>query len=162
MNFEEQLRVALQEDAQTLQPPEEWKEKIVSRAMGKRKRGSWKRQLAAGVLAAVFLIPTGAFAYAYLADQLYGSLDAIKHLGATQREYDHLESKLQQAKSTLSAKEFAEFMLLLKDMAYYNVQIADIHGNLHPERLNAADREKYEQILKQLQPYFDKLNSSVD
>ncbi|GIM45836.1 hypothetical protein DNHGIG_13850 [Collibacillus ludicampi] len=164
MNFENQIRSVLQENAQKIKPSAELKEKILSRIEFKNGGAKMKKRLIAGALVAVFLIPSGAFAYSYLVDQVYGSKENFIQAGGNQKGYEHLESKLQRAKSTLSAEEFGQFILLLKDMAYYNVKMADIHGNLHPERLSAEDQKKYEQIKKEIQPYFDKLNSahSVD
>ncbi|GAB7387756.1 hypothetical protein BSNK01_15930 [Bacillaceae bacterium] len=163
MNFEERLleekiRTALQEKAKHLQPPARLRAKIFAAAFPECGRKPVKKRLAAGIVAACLLVPTAGFAGTYLADQLYGSYAKLKELGGTWEDYERLEGKLEQARDELGVEEFTEFVALLKDLAYYHLKMADWTGDFDKERLSAAERKAYEELLAKLQPYFDKLN----
>lgn len=159
MDMEHRLRIALQKEAEALTPKPELKEKVMDRIPFKKGRIQVKKRMVAAIVVAVLALPTAAFAgYSYLADQVFGSANVLKAHGGTQEKYDHFESKLQDARQKLSLREFTAFIGLLKDITYYNLQIADRKGNLHPEQLSADDRAEYERLLREVQPYFDKLN----
>lgn len=163
MNLEDELRSALREDATLLLPPPELKVRIMDQVMGKQGGKRMKKWLLPCILAAVLLIPTGAYAaYNYLADSIYGSQENTIQFGGTQQKYDELEAKLQQAKHILSKEEFATFMPLLKELGPYNLKIADSEGVLHPDQLNAEEHEKYMALTEALEPFFTKLNDTKE
>lgn len=117
-----------------------------------------KKWFVATIVAAALLIPTGAYAgYNYLADSIYGSSDNLIQIGGTQQKYDELEAKLQQAKASLSEKNFTEFTSLLKEIGRFNLEIAAADGVLHPELLSSTDQKRYELLTAQLAPYFKQL-----
>ncbi|WP_158442557.1 DUF3600 domain-containing protein [Paenibacillus sabinae] len=119
-----------------------------------------KKWIAAGILAAVLLVPTGAYAgYHYIADSIYGSQKQIEQKGGTLEQYDHLEEKLQAAKQSFEPQEFAKLTVLLKKLGDYNLKIADDKGALHPERLSPEEQEAYKKLNAELEPYFEKLNA---
>lgn len=119
-----------------------------------------KKWIAAGILAAVLLVPTGAYAgYHYLADSVYGSQERLEPFGGTQQQYDHLEAKLQAAKQSFEPQDFAKLTVLLKKLGDYNLKIADDKGALHPERLSPEEQEAYKKLNAELEPYFEKLNA---
>lgn len=159
MDMEQRLRIALKQEAATLTPEPELKDKVMNRIPFKKERRKMKKRIIASIVVAVLALPTAAFAgYSYLADQVFGSANALQAHGGTQEQYDHFESKLQDAKKKLTLREFTEFVGLLKDITYYNLKMVDRKGNLHPDQLRAEDRAEYERLLQEVQPYFDKLN----
>lgn len=162
MSIDQQIRQTLRREAERKQPVPEMKERILQNIYFSTPRRKWKRRLVSTVLAACLLLPTAAFAgYSLLADRVFGSIETLERVGGTQEDYQRFESKLEHAQSTLSPREFAQFLLLLKDLTYYNIKMADIKGNLHPEKLNPEDRAAYDKLLTQIQPYFDRLNEGL-
>lgn len=160
MNFNEDLRTALQEEASKISAPPELKEQIlnqtVTRIGGRRRMKKW---VVASVLAATLLIPTGAYAaYHYLADTMYGSQETAATLGVTQQQYDRLEAKLQSAKQSFNEVEFAKLMSLLKELGDYNLQMVDHDGVFHLEKLDTKEQNEYKILQRELEPYFEKLN----
>lgn len=163
MNLEEQLRSAFKQETTDLLPPPELKTRIMDQVTVKQGGLRMKKWLLPCILAAILLIPTGAYAtYNYLADSIYGSQENTIHIGGTQQKYDELEAKLQQAKQIFNAEEFATFMPLLKELGPYNLKIADSEGILHPEQLNAEEQEKYTALTEALEPFFTKLNDTKE
>jgi hypothetical protein len=163
MTFENRIRMVLKNEAEKIQPHSDMKERIFSKIeTGNKRVKMTRKRLVAGIIAACLLIPTASLAgYSYIADQIWGSSENIKQIGGTQEDYDRFESKLIHAKETLSLKEFTQFIVLLKDMAYYHLKMADMKGNLHPERLSSGERAEYEQLKKEIEPFFDKLNKAL-
>ncbi|WP_025692106.1 DUF3600 domain-containing protein [Paenibacillus zanthoxyli] len=159
MKLEQELREALREESRGWTAPAELKDRILNHKSLKPEGRRMKKWIAAGILAAVLLVPTGAYAgYHYLADSVYGSQERIEQIGGTQQQYDHLEEKLQAAKQSLEPQEFAKLMGMLKQLGDYNLKIADDTGVLHPERLSPGDQEAYKKLNAGLEPYFEKLN----
>ncbi|MFD1775813.1 DUF3600 domain-containing protein [Paenibacillus rhizophilus] len=163
MKLEEELREALREETRGWAAPPELKDRLFNHKSMKPEGRRMKKWIAAGILAAVLLVPTGAYAgYHYLADSIYGSQEQMEQKGGTQVQYDHLEEKLQAAKQSFEPQEFAKLMALLKELGDYNLKIADDKGALHPERLSSGDQEAYKKLLAELEPYFAKLNAGGD
>ncbi|QWU17297.1 protein of unknown function [Paenibacillus sophorae] len=160
MKLEQELREALREESRGWTASLELKDRILNFEIGKTEGKRMKKWIVAGILAAVLLVPTGAYAgYHYLADSIYGSQERIEQFGGTQQQYEHLEAKLQAAKQSFDPQEFAKLMGLLKELGDYNLKMADDKGVLHPERLSSGDREAYKKLLAELEPYFEKLNA---
>lgn len=161
MNLEEQLRSAFKEETTDLLPPPELKIRIMDQVTSKQGGRRMKKWLLPCILAAVLLIPTGAYAtYNYLADSIYDSQANTTHIGGTQQKYDELEAKLQEAKQILSEEDFTAFMPLLKELGEYNLKFSDSEGVLHPEQMNAEEHEKYKTLTMALEPFFNKLNNT--
>lgn len=162
MNFNEKLRTVLQEEARNLNAPPELKERILNQTVtGQGGRRMKKKWIAAGVLAATLLIPTGAFAgYHYLADSMYGSKEAAAVIGLTPQKYEELEAKLQRLKHNFSKEEAATVMSLLKELGEYNQLAADSQGAFHIEQLDAEEQKAYQKLLVELEPYFKKMNET--
>ncbi|WP_339289501.1 DUF3600 domain-containing protein [Paenibacillus sp. FSL E2-0201] len=161
MNFNEELRTALQEEARNCTAPPELKEQILNRTAPKQGGRRMKKWLVASILAAALLIPTGAYAgYNYLADTLYGSQITVATIGVTQQQYDRLEAKLQNAKQTFNEEEFTKLMSLLKELGAYNLQMADAEGVFHLEQLSAQEKKAYKKLQMELEPYFEQMNEA--
>ncbi|OKP83984.1 hypothetical protein A3844_20615 [Paenibacillus helianthi] len=158
MSLEENLRRTLQAETEGWSAPPELKGKIlngISPGQGGRRMKKW---LVATIIAASLIIPTGVYAgYNYLADSVYGSQDNYIQNGGTLEQYDQLEAKLQQAKQSLSKEDFQSLTRLLHEIGGFNLQITDAAGVLHPEKLSAADQERYHKLAAELEPYFSKL-----
>ncbi|BCG57787.1 DUF3600 domain-containing protein [Paenibacillus sp. URB8-2] len=163
MKLEEELREALREETRGWAAPPELKDRLFNHQSMKPGGRRMKKWIAAGILAAVLLVPTGAYAgYHYLADSIYSSHEQMEQFGGTREQYDHLEEKLQAAKQSFEPQEFAKLMSLLKKLVDYNLQVADDKGVLHPERLSPEDQEAYKKLNAELEPYFAKLNAGGD
>lgn len=161
MSLEHDLRRALQEEAGDLRVPPELKGTILSRIAPGQGGKRMKKWLVAAVVAATLIIPTGAYAgYNYLADSIFGSQDNLVKIGGTQGQYDRFEAKLQQAKSSLTKEEFAEFSALLQELTGYNLQIADEQGALDPGKLSAADQKRYRELAAEIEAYNEKLSGA--
>lgn len=125
-------------------------EKIVSLTRGRK---WWVTAL----LAAVLIIPTGAYAgYTYLADSIYSSPHNITALGGTVADYERLEAKLQQAQAHFTESEFVLYMGLLKQFAQMALTHADAQGKMNPDSWSWEEQEKYKQITAKLQPFLIK------
>lgn len=161
MSLEHDLRCALQEQAGNVHAPPELKEKILDRiptGQGGRRMKKW---LMAAIVAAALIIPTGAYAgYNYLADTLYGSQDSLAQIGGTQQQYDRLEAKLQQSRSSLSEEDFKALTSLLHELAVYNRQIADEQGVLQFDKLSDTDLIRYKKLAAEVEPFNAKLNQA--
>lgn len=160
MSLEENLRRTLQAETEGWSAPPELKGKILDRiepGQGGRRMKKW---LIATILAASLVIPAGAYAgYHYLSDSMYGSQDNFVQNGGTLEQYEQVEAKLQQAKQSLSEEDFNTMISLLHKLGSFNLQIADASGMLHPEKLSAKDRERYNRLGAELEPYFSKLKN---
>jgi hypothetical protein len=159
MNFNEELRTVLQEEARNLSAPPELKEQILNQTVTRLGGRRMKKWLVASILAAALLVPTGAYAgYNYLADTLYGSQETAATIGVTQQQYDRLEAKLQNAKQSFNEEEFTKLMSLLKELGSYNLQMADAEGIFHLEQLSEKDQKAYKELQAELEPYFQQMN----
>ncbi|GGH62374.1 hypothetical protein GCM10008014_38790 [Paenibacillus silvae] len=159
MKLDEQLRTAYQEETKDWMISTRVKHNVMNRtqkkASGVQRIRTWQVTI---LLAAVLLIPTGAYAgYTYLADSIYGSKDRITSLGGTTADYERLEAKLQQAKAHFTEKEFELYMGLLKQFGQTALTHADAQGKLNSESWSTAEQEKYKELVAELQPFFDKL-----
>jgi hypothetical protein len=161
MNFNEELRTVLQEEARNISAPPELKEQILNRAVAKQGGRRMKKWFVASIMAAALLIPTGAYAgYHYLADNMYGSSATAATIGVTQQQYDRLEAKLENAKQCFDEEEFTKLMSLLEELGSYNLQMTDAEGVFHLERLGAKDQQAYKELQAKLEPYFEQINEA--
>lgn len=161
MRLDEQLRTAYQEETKEWSVPARIKHKMLdgirSDSHIRRNRKKW---LITGLLAVVLIIPTGAYAgYTYLADEIYGSQENITAMGGTAEDYMRLEAKLQTAKAHFSEEEFVQYMDLLKQMGQMAVKHADAQGNLYPEQWSTVEQERYNLLVAELEPFFEKLEA---
>lgn len=161
MKLDEQLRTAYQEETKDWSVPASIKQKMMDSIRRdshiKRNRKKW---LVTGLLAAVLIIPTGAYAgYTYLADGIYGSQENIAAMGGTAEDYMRLEAKLQTAKAHFSEEEFVQYMNLLKQMGQMALEYADSQGNMHPEQWSTVEQERYNLLAAELEPFFEKLEA---
>ncbi|WP_440112559.1 DUF3600 domain-containing protein [Paenibacillus sp. QZ-Y1] len=161
MKLDEQLRTAYQEETQDWSVSVRTKHKIMngirSNSPLRRNRKKW---LVTALLAAVLIIPTGAYAgYTYLVDGVYGSQENIAAMGGTAEDYMRLEAKLQMAKAHFSKEEFVQYMDLLKQMGQMALRYADQQGEMHPEQWNAAEHTQYNRLSAELEPFFEKLEA---
>lgn len=161
MNIENQLRESLREKSKEFAPPQELKQRVLNRIALVESRSKFKRHLAAGIIAVGILIPTSGFTYqAYLADELYGSLEnIIEHFETAKTDsYMLLNAKLLQAKGELSQSDYEEFKHNLKVITSSKIEFGNQYGNINYDQI---PQEKVSEIKKAsmlLQPYFDKLN----
>lgn len=159
MSLDERLKTAFTEESKDWNVPADLKGKIMSQVVTHQTGRRMKKWIAAGILAAALVIPTGAYAgYNYLADSIYGSQENIAKYGVGQNQYEELEAKLQSAKQNLSEEEFTKWMSLLQELGTMNMKIADAHGDIHPDRLSAEELKHYKSLTSELEPIFNKLN----
>ncbi|MEH7392877.1 DUF3600 domain-containing protein [Bacillus sp. JJ1503] len=159
MIIENQLRESLQEKGNSFMPPPELKTKIISNI--ETANGKLRKRLAAGILAATLLIPTGVFAsQSFLADDIYGSFENLKkHIfKATMDGYMLLSAKLSQAKGELNTEEYKEFKELLNVVTSSKLQYGDPYGNIDYSQIPSEELVQIKQALMGVQPFFDKLN----
>lgn len=164
MSLDQKLKEAFAEESNDLNAPPQLKQKVMNNIYKQTGGTLMKKKIVmTGILAAALLIPTGAFAaYSYLADGIYDSKEALIQAGGTEQQYEKLETKLEEAKQVLNEREFTEFMSLNKQLADYNIRIADAQGTVHPERLTKEEQQNYDQLQKKLEPYFEKLNGAKE
>lgn len=159
MKLDEQLRSAYQEETKDWIISDRVKHNVIHATREKsslRTRG--RKWWVTALLAAVLIIPTGAYAgYTYLADSLYGSPHNITALGGNVADYERLEAKLQQAQSHFTESEFELYMGLLKQFGQMALTHADAQGKLNPDSWSREEQEKYKQITAKLQPFFNKM-----
>ncbi|WP_019913031.1 DUF3600 domain-containing protein [Paenibacillus sp. HW567] len=161
MSLEENLRQTLLDEAEGWSAPPELKGKILERITPGQGGRHMKKWLVATIIAASLIIPTGVYAgYNYLADSMYGSKDSFIQNAGTPEQYEELEAKLQQAQMSLNEEDFSALTSLLHELGGLNLKIADKDGSLHPEKLSAADRERYNKLTAELEPYFAKLDKA--
>lgn len=162
--LDDELRKAMRTKAEEWNLPEkgrgELMQKIAHLKAGSKRRGG---RAAVLVLAAVLIVPSAAYAgYSYLADELYGSRDTLLAIGGTSADYERLESKLRAAQAHFSEDEFNTLMQLLKSMAGFALKHAGEHGRLDLERLSPADRQTYEAMASQAEPYMARLHEAQE
>ncbi|KGP77819.1 MULTISPECIES: DUF3600 domain-containing protein [unclassified Paenibacillus] len=165
MNLDEQLRASFQEDTKDWNIPERTKHKVMNAIRSEsRLKNHRKKWLVTMLLAAVLIIPTGAYAgYTFLVDGMYGSQENISAVGGTSEDYMRLEAKLQTAKAHLSSEEFNQFMGLMKQMGQMALKYADQQGELHPEQWSVTEQMEFNRLTAELEPFFEKLEAaSVD
>lgn len=164
MKLEHELQHAYQEETRHWNVRAEAKDNMLKTLQQQRashynrKRANW---LVAVVIAAVLIIPSGAYAgYTYLADYIYGSEKNITAIGGTAADYQRLETKLRAAQEQLSTEEFAAFMEVLLDFGKFALTHADYRGQLHPEEWSIEEQQMYNQLAEELEPFFDKLSNA--
>ncbi|WP_336764578.1 DUF3600 domain-containing protein [Paenibacillus sp. USHLN196] len=161
MKLDEQLRKAYQEETQDWSISARTKYKIMDGIRSDSyRRKSRKKWLVTALLVAVLIIPTGAYAgYSYLADGIYGSQENITAMGGTAEDYMRLEAKLQTAKAHFSEEEFVQYMDLLKQMGQMALKYADSQGNIYPEQWSTVEQERYNLLIAELEPFFEKMEA---
>ncbi|MCM3714755.1 DUF3600 domain-containing protein [Alkalihalobacillus oceani] len=158
MNTEERIRHVLKKKAEEIEAPSELKEKVLRRAGVSRKL---PKRVAGLLLAALIVLPTGAFAYQMLlADDVYGSFETVqKHIaGFTMKSYLLIDAKLAQAKGVLGQEEYETFKELARSIINAKMEYGDPYGNINYDQLPADLYEAEKATLIAAQPYFDRLN----
>lgn len=120
-----------------------------------------KKRLLAGIAAVAILIPSAVFASSYLADEIFGSVKTIEQHGGSQESYQEIEGMLQTAKSKLSEAEFKEFMELFKEMVQLKLKMTDEKGIKLEEKLTQEEKQRFEQLVSKLAPFFEKINGNA-
>lgn len=123
--------------------------------------GFMKKKLAAGLIAACLVIPTGAFAYHKLiADDFYGSFENLqKHIsGATMKGYLTFDAKLHEAQGKLTKEEYEEFKGLLNILTDAKLEYGNKHGNIDYSQVPQEQLAIIKEALYAIQPYFDQLD----
>jgi Domain of unknown function (DUF3600) len=120
-----------------------------------------KKNMVSAIIAASFILPTGAIAYqTLLADEFYGSFENVKtHLSsATMEGYLLLDAKLAQAQGDMEKEEFKRFKELLKTVTNGKVEYGDKYGNIDYSEVPAKQLAELKNTLYEIQPFFDRLN----
>ncbi len=60
----------------------------------------------------------------------------------------------------LGEQEYTKFAAKLRELTELQLAITDKHGTVHPERLQGEERVAYNQLLQELEIYFDKVSKS--
>ncbi|WP_051758180.1 DUF3600 domain-containing protein [Rossellomorea vietnamensis] len=120
-----------------------------------------KKNMVSAIIAASFILPTGAIAYqTLLADEFYGSFKNVKaHLSsATMEGYLLLDAKLTQAQGDMEKEEFKRFKELLKTVTNAKIEYGDENGNIDYSEVPAKQLAELKNTLFEIQPFFDRLN----
>ncbi|WP_257140998.1 DUF3600 domain-containing protein [Bacillus sp. AFS015802] len=120
-----------------------------------------KKNIVSAIIAASFILPTGAIAYqTFLADEFYGSFENVKaHLSsATMEGYLLLDAKLTQAQGDMKKEEFKRFKELLKTVTSAKLEYGDENGNIDYSEVPAKQLNELKNTLYEIQPFFDRLN----
>ncbi|MGZ4031452.1 MAG: DUF3600 domain-containing protein, partial [Tumebacillaceae bacterium] len=174
--IEEQVRQELRQQATHMQVPAELTWRVRNSfwkfQQEQKKKGNGKvvqstkatrlksKPLLAAALAGLIVLPTGAFAYSYMNDDLYGSFDQFKKVAsiATKDMYMQFAMKLSGAKSQLGAEDYAKFIELLKARNVFVFEFGDKYGHINYDAMPVEKRASVKAINVALQPYFEKLN----
>ncbi|SDH56827.1 protein of unknown function [Aneurinibacillus thermoaerophilus] len=163
MDIENRLRQILKAEAERMKGTPEMRNRILSSISYKGEQKRMKKRLIAGVAAAAIMIPTAGFAgYSYLSDGIFGSQENFVAQGGTKAEYQHVEEKLAQAKRVLNSKEYKEMEALLKEAAGYHAKMAGPDGTLDASRLSEEEKQRYNQLEKELAPYSAKIMAAEE
>jgi len=168
MDFERNLKETLVSDYESIQIPNHLKQKVLERIGKKRKSNFSSTKTVIVVCLMIFLmVPTLGFGYSFLANQIYGSAESASQYGITKPEFLRFNNKLNEASDTLSPKEFVEFIGLAKSLVFFMLQNGDMStpdrdklGQVDVTKLSPDKQKEYNEILRKIQPYFDKLNAS--
>lgn len=171
--MEAHLKRELHQEAAQMQVPAElaarvrnsfWKFQQEQRTTGGTRRTQGSRlkskPLLAAALAGLIVLPTGAFAYGAMTDDLYGSFASFKKEVsiATKDMYMDFAMKLSGAKVKLGAQDYAAFLELLRAHNVYVVEYGDKYGHVNYDAMPAKTRASAKAVNIALQPYFDRLN----
>jgi hypothetical protein len=164
MHFDKAIRGALQSESISWIPPKAMDTKIRSafRVQHVQKLGKsvWSKKMIISLLAACLIIgPSTVFAFASLADEIYGSFDNLKKqvISVSLQEYSAFGMKLSGAKSQLGDEKYAEFIKQVKKLTAIRVTYGKSFL-VDDTLLTVEKRKEYKQVLAELQPYFDQLN----
>lgn len=135
------------------------------RKANSEKGGKLKRyvrnNIAAVILAASLIVPTGAIAYqSFLVEEFYGSFEDVKiHISsATMEGYLLLDAKLTQAQGDMEKGEYKRFKELLSVITNAKVDYGDKYGNIDYSQVPNEQLVQIENTLLEIQPFFDQLN----
>jgi hypothetical protein len=158
MEFEKQLRQALQTEVDNIRHTEDMKQNVLKNVPYEKGHQSMKKRVIAVMVAAAIMAPTAGFAgYSYLADHIFGSQEKFLSQGGTSEGYEHIEEKLKEAKKILNQQEYEQMESLLREVARYQKKMVGADGKPDMSRLSAAERERYAQLEKELEPYSEKV-----
>ncbi|MFS0558898.1 DUF3600 domain-containing protein [Brevibacillus sp. 179-C8.2 HS] len=159
--MDKQLRDELLQHAESLKPPPEIESRVYlsfQNDFGQKKgRLSMKKRLVSGIVAVAILIPTAALATPYLADQIFGSPEAIKQHGGSQEDYQEIEGFLQEAKGKLTEAEFEEFSAIMKQIVDMKMKVTDTNGVVHENQFSAEELKQFKELGEKAAPYFAKV-----
>ncbi|WP_054024948.1 DUF3600 domain-containing protein [Bacillus sp. FJAT-28004] len=91
-------------------------------------------------------------------DRIYGSFETVKNY-VTETEYLNLSAKFAGWEKELG-DDYPKLEKLMKRMTSIVVEYGD-NGNVDPNNLSNELGLEYKQLLKDMQPYFDKLNKDL-
>ncbi|NGQ94198.1 DUF3600 domain-containing protein [Brevibacillus sp. SYP-B805] len=166
MILERQLRDELKQYASSQQCPPDMHARLrqqMEQAMGKGafRPARFRRGVMAAAISAALLLPAAAFAgNPMLADRIYGSFEQLKKkmTAVTMEQYAALAGKLSGAQAQLGEKEYARYEALLKQYVRAAYEYGNGKGYIDFDALPAEKRAEMKQLLRELQPYFDRLN----
>lgn len=165
MSIDQELREELRQVADSMHcPPDLYgrvQQSYQQYVNEKRGRSPMKKRLLAGIASVAILIPSAVFASSYLADEIFGSVKTIEQHGGSQESYQEIEGMLQTAKSKLSEAEFKEFMELFKEMVQLKLKMTDEKGIKLEEKLTQEEKQRFEQLVSKLAPFFEKINGNA-
>ena len=93
------------------------------------------------------------------ADAIYGSFAELKQAVPTfkMEDYKAFNEKMAGALDVLGAAEFAKFQALVKEMTAIALPYYDENGQLDASRMTAEELAKFQAVVAELEPYFEKL-----
>jgi hypothetical protein len=164
MLFDKAIRGALQSEALSWIPPRGMDTKIRlafrEQNVQKLRKSVWTKKMMISLLAACLIIgPSTVYAFASLADDIYGSFDTLKKqvISVSLQEYSAFGMKLSGAKDQLGEEKYAKFITQVKKLTAFRVTYGKSFM-VDDTLLTVEKRKEYKQVLAELQPYFDQLN----
>ncbi|CAM4190606.1 DUF3600 domain-containing protein [Paenibacillus tarimensis] len=164
MSIDKELRDELRQVADSMHCPPHLDERVRQSYQHylneKRGRSPMKKRLIAGIIAVAILIPSAVFASSYLADDIFGSSEAIEQRGGSQEAYQEIDGMLQTAKAKLTEDEFKEFKESFKQLMQLKLKITDENGIKHEGKLTEKEQQQWQELGSKLAPYFEKIQGT--
>jgi len=168
MDFERNLKETLINHYESIDIPTDLKQKLFNTGVEYKHKVNFRfmKRVMVVCFMVFLMLPSLGFGVSYLANQIYGSAESAKQYGITEPEFLKFNNKLNEASQTLSPKEFVEFIGLAKNLVFFMLRNGDMTtsdrsklGQVDITKLSPDKQKEYNEILSNIQPYFDKLNA---
>lgn len=161
MKIEQELRSALQKRTSAWKVPQEVLHNVTAQIEAEqavagsghavRRRRPVRKRMLIGVISAVLILPTGAYAgYHYLADAIYGSSENQASFGGNLNDYERLEAKLQMIKSQISGPEYEHLTGLLREAVDLSSPYREANGQLETNKMSAEALSRLETLEREI------------
>jgi len=168
MKIEQELRSALQKRTSDWEAPTEVLRNVTEQIEAEQAAGGSghavrrhrpvRKRVLVGILSAVLILPTGAYAgYHYLSDSVYGSK---ANFGGDANAYEQLEAKLQTVKSQMSDSEYEQLTRLLREAASLYSQYAGEDGQLKKSEMSVEELARLDTLEQEIKKQTTGLDTS--